>query len=202
MRAAAINTLKYLEILKASGIAEKQAKAQLEVCSEIVSLSIENKISKDEIQQLELKTERKDLEMRELVNAMNSKFELLVTKIDKVEANLSAKIEKLDTKIDVVEANLNAKIEKLDAKIDRVEATLSARINSVETTLTARIDFVEANLTAKIDSVDANLNHKIDKVEIEQKAEMGYLKHQATILKWLLGFMLSGTVAIATGVLM
>lgn len=81
----------------------------------------------------------------------------------------------------------NSKFDKIDNRFDQVNT---------------KIENVYSNLDSKIEKLNTELRSEISQVKIELKSEINQLKTEFGILKWLMGFMLSGTVALMTGVTM
>lgn len=72
---------------------------------------------------------------------VNSKFESVEAKIEKLDANIVGKIENLDAKLEKWQNDL-------DSKVDKPESQFNARFDKID----ARFDTLEAKLTTLIDS--------------------------------------------------
>lgn len=70
----------------------------------------------------------------EALKGLNTRFDSMDKKIDKLDNKLETKIDKLeiklDEKLDKLENKLNEKIDKLDGKIEKLDIKLDSKISS------------------------------------------------------------------------
>ncbi len=131
------------EGVKALFVAYLKEKTEESFFKALNEFSRENQINSQEIKDEALKEFKEELSKLATTDLLIAKIDTVNAKIDRTEASLNARIDK-------VEASLNARIDKVEASIDKVEASLNARIDKVE----ARIDKVEA----RIDKVETKLD--------------------------------------------
>ncbi|EGK7562629.1 DUF1640 domain-containing protein [Campylobacter coli] len=146
------------EGVKALFVAYLKEKTEESFFKALNEFSRENQINSQEIKDEALREFKEELSKLATTDLLIAKIDTVNAKIDRTEASLNARIDKveasLNARIDKVEASLNARIDKVEARIDKVEASLNARIDKVE----ARIDKVEASLNARIDKVETKLD--------------------------------------------
>jgi len=70
-----------------------------------------------------------DIKAEEQMEAVASKLDLVMNKIDALDQKIDAKINALDQKID---AKINALDQKIDSKIDSLEKICNAKFDSIE----------------------------------------------------------------------
>ena len=141
--ALVFDTLQYANKLKAAGVSEKQAEIQAETLAEIVD---NNLITKQDIKELELKTEQTRTDLQRDIKGLD-------LKIEQVKTDLQKDIKGLDLKIEQVKTDLQRDIKGLDLKIEQVKASLQSKIEQFKTDLQRDIKELELRMTVKLGGI-------------------------------------------------
>ena len=112
-------------------------------------------------------------------------FVRMESKFDSLESKLESEVGSLGSKISSLESRLGSKIgsleSKLESEIGSLESRLGSKINSLESKLESRLGTKVNSLESKINSLDSEI--KIVKAEL-------------SLIKWLLGFGIAGTISL------
>lgn len=130
MATAAIDTLRYAERVKESGVEHSTANEMARALNDELADHVPTKV---------------DLEPR---------FESLETKVESLDTKFEARCDALEAKFD---ARCDALEAKFDARCDALEAKFDARCDAMEAKFEARINALDAKLEAKFDSLAASL---------------------------------------------
>ena len=123
MSTVAFDTLEFTETLKAAGVPDAQARAEVKAIGMALSQVINNQVAtKDDIHGL-----------KEEIIKLDNKIDTAIKELDN----------KIDTATKGLDNKIDTAIKELDNKIDTATKGLDNKIDSVDTRLTAKIDLLK-----------------------------------------------------------
>ncbi len=99
---------------------------------------------------------------------------------------------RMESKSDSLESKLESEVGSLGSKISSLESKLGSKIGSLESKLESEIGSLESRLGSKINSLES----KISSIELRFESEIKIVKTELSLIKWLLGFGIAGTISL------
>ena len=107
-----------------------------------------------------------------------------------------AEVIQINFKDQATKGDLAATAKDVRQELKDVEQRLTARINDVEQSLTTKIKDSEQGLTTKIKDSEQGLTAKIDGSIAEVKVQIAQVKGELVLVRWMLGVLVGGVVAV------
>ena len=95
---------------------------------------------------------------------------------------------RMESKFDSLESKLESEVGSLGSKISSLESRLGSKIGSLESKLESEIGSLESRLGTKVNSLESKINSLDSEIKI--------VKAELSLIKWLLGFGIAGTISL------